>query len=97
MGQGRSGGDIGYVEKGSMNPIIEEVAFNLKPGEVSGVIETPQGFYIIRALDKRGGGNLSLKATRAEIEEQLFIEKIEKKYMEWLAEKRQKAHIEIRL
>lgn len=97
MGQGRSGGDIGYVEKGSMNPIIEEVAFNLKPGEVSGVIETPQGFYIIRALDKRGGGNLSLKATRAEIEEQLFLEKIDKKYMEWLAEKRQKAHIEIRL
>jgi peptidyl-prolyl cis-trans isomerase SurA len=97
MGQGRSGGDIGYVEKGSMNPIIEEVAFNLKPGEVSGVIETPQGFYIIRALDKRGGGSLSLKATRAEIEERLYAEKMEKKYTEWLAEKRQKAHIEIRM
>jgi peptidyl-prolyl cis-trans isomerase SurA len=97
MGQGRSGGDIGYVEKGSMNPIIEEVAFNLKPGEVSGVIETPQGFYIIKALDKRGGGSLSLKATRAEIEERLYAEKMDKKYTEWLAEKRQKAHVEIRL
>jgi peptidyl-prolyl cis-trans isomerase SurA len=97
MGQGRSGGDIGYVEKGSMNPIIEEVAFNLKPGEVSGVIETPQGFYIIKALDKRGGGSLSLKATRAEIEERLYAEKMDKKYTEWLAEKRQKAHVEIRM
>jgi peptidyl-prolyl cis-trans isomerase SurA len=97
MGPERSGGDIGYVEKGSMNPIIEEVAFNLKPGEVSGVIETPQGFYIIKALDKRGGGSLSLKATRAEIEERLYAEKMDKKYTEWLAEKRQKAHVEIRM
>jgi peptidyl-prolyl cis-trans isomerase SurA len=97
MGQQRAGGDIGYVEKGSMNPIIEEVAFNLKPGEVSGVIETPQGFYIIKALDKRGGGSLSLKGTRAEIEERIFAEKMDKKYTEWLAEKRQKAHIEIRM
>jgi peptidyl-prolyl cis-trans isomerase SurA len=97
IGQARSGGDIGYVEKGTMNPIIEDVAFNLKPGEVSGVIETPQGFYIIKALDKRGGGSLSLKATRAEIEERIFVEKMDKKYTEWLAEKRQKAHIEIRL
>ncbi|HTZ38950.1 MAG TPA: peptidylprolyl isomerase [Syntrophales bacterium] len=96
-GQGRSGGDIGYVEKGTMNPSIEEVAFNLKPGEVSGVIETPQGFYIIKALDKRGGGSLSLKATRSEIEERLFVEKMDKKFAEWIAEKRQKAHIEIRL
>ena len=96
-GQERSGGDIGYVEKGSINPMIEEVAFNLKPGEVSGVIETPQGFYIIKALDKRGGGGLSLKATRAEVEERISSEKTEKKYAEWMAEKRQKAHIEIRL
>ncbi len=96
-GPERSGGDIGYVEKGTMNPAIEEAAFNLKSGEVSGVIETPQGFYIIKALDKRGGGSLSLRATRAEIEERLFVEKMDKKFAEWLAEKRQKAHIEIRL
>jgi len=97
QGPERSGGDIGYIEKGSINPIIEEVAFNLKRGEVSGVIETPQGFYIIKALDKRGGGSLSVKATRAEIDERIYSEKMEKKYTEWLAEKRQKSHIEIRL
>jgi peptidyl-prolyl cis-trans isomerase SurA len=97
QGPERSGGDIGYVEKGSMNPTIEEVAFNLKPGDVSGVIETPQGFYIIKALDKRGGGNLSLKATRAEVDERIFSEKMGKAYTEWMAAKRQKAHIEIRM
>jgi peptidyl-prolyl cis-trans isomerase SurA len=97
QGKEASGGDIGYIEKGSINPVLEEAAFNLKPGEVSGVIETNQGFYIIKALDKRGGGSLSLKATRQEVDERIFTEKMEKKYTEWMAEKRQKAHIEIRL
>lgn len=93
----RTGGDIGYVEKGSLNPSIEEVAFLLKPGEVSDVIESPQGFYIIRALDRRGGGNLSVKATRENVEDRIYRSKMEKKFDEWMVEKRQKAHIEIRL
>jgi peptidyl-prolyl cis-trans isomerase SurA len=96
-GPARTGGDIGYVEKGSMNPAIEEVAFSLKPGEISNVIETPQGFYIIRALDRRGGGSLSVKATREDVEDRIYREKMEKKYVEWVKERRQKAHIEIRL
>ena len=93
----RTGGDIGYVEKGSLNPALEEVAFGLKPGEMSDVIETPQGLYIIRALDRRGGGSLSAKATREDVEERLYRDKMEKKYTEWQAERRQKAHIDIRL
>ena len=93
----RDGGDIGYVEKGSLSPSIEEVAFGLKPGEMSDVIETPQGFCIIRALDRRGGGSLSVKATREDVEERIYRDKMEKKYAEWLAERRQKAHVEIRL
>jgi peptidyl-prolyl cis-trans isomerase SurA len=96
-GPARTGGDIGYVEKGSLNPAIEEVAFGLKPGETSDVIETPQGLYIIRALDRRGGGSLSAKATREDVEERIYREKMEKKYAEWVVERRQKAHIEIRL
>jgi len=92
----RSGGDIGFVEKGSMNPAIDEVAFGLKPGEISDVIETPQGLYIIRALDRRGGGSLTVKATREDVEERLYRDKMEKKYAEWIVERRQKAHIEIR-
>jgi len=96
-GQPQTGGDLGYVEKGTMHPSIEEAAFSLKPGEVSDVIETPQGFVIIRALDRRGGGSLSVKATREDVEERLFRMKMEKKFEEWLAERRQKAHIEIRL
>jgi len=97
QGPAQAGGDIGYVEKGTMHPSIDEVAFRIKPGEVSDIIETPQGFAIIRAFDRRGGGSLSVKATREDVEDRLFRMKMDKKFEEWLADRRQQAHIEIRL
>ncbi|MCX5833587.1 MAG: peptidylprolyl isomerase [Deltaproteobacteria bacterium] len=92
-----TGGDMGYVEKGTMLPAVDEVAFKLKVGETSDVIETPLGFHIIQVLDKRGGGAKPLSAVRDEIEDIIGREKAEKKYADWMAELRKRSYIDIRL
>jgi len=52
-GSKRKGGEVGPFARGSMAPEFEEAAFSLKPGDVSGIVETDFGFHIIRVEERK--------------------------------------------
>lgn len=52
-GSAAAGGDLGWITQGSLVPAFEQVAFALKEGDVSEVVETEFGFHIIRADEVR--------------------------------------------
>lgn len=90
------GGDIGFVEKGTILVAVEKAAFNLPMGQLSEVIESDLGFHIIMAVDKKGAGLKPIAAVREEIRAKIEDEKLEKKYEEWINSVRKKTFIEIK-
>lgn len=48
----RKMGDLGFFGKGDMQKEFEESAFQLKPGEVSHVVETASGLHLIERWGK---------------------------------------------
>jgi peptidyl-prolyl cis-trans isomerase C len=51
-GSKSKGGDLGYFSRGKMTRAFEEAAFSLKPGQLSGVVQSDFGFHIIKVEDR---------------------------------------------
>ena len=92
-----TGGDLGWVKKGSMISSFENAAFSLKRGEISDLVKTDYGYHIIKVEKRKEAKVRSLDNTRNEIQEILYKEKYEDRYNIWVAELKKNAFIEIYL
>lgn len=70
-----SGGDLGWVTKGMLDPKFEDVAFQIKPGVLSGIVESQFGFHLIYVMDKRPAGTQPFDEVRADVREFLIGQK----------------------
>lgn len=53
-GSARRGGELGMAPKSIFWPAFSDAAMALKPGVVSQIVETPDGFHIIEVIEKKG-------------------------------------------
>jgi peptidyl-prolyl cis-trans isomerase SurA len=94
-GSANKGGDLGWLFPGDAVPEFEAAMASLKPGEVSGVVETPYGFHLIEVLERKSEDTSKEKkrnAARQVIRDRKLAEATE----EWLRQVRDRAYVEFR-
>jgi len=89
------GGDLGFFEKGGMIPEFEKAAEFLKPGEISQVVETWDGYHVLTLVEKDGATVVAFDDAKANIESYLKQTKTQHAIKEYVNDLKKKATIEI--
>lgn len=80
------GGDGGFFQRGQLVPEFEEAAFELKKGELSGVVQTKLGYHIIKLTDRIEPRLRDFQAVKPALEERILLRK-KSKALKALADK----------
>lgn len=87
------GGDWGWIDRNTLNEQLTKVAFGLKAGQMSGVVDVGSNYYILYAEAKKNGGVKPFKDVRDDIEKRLVQEQRQNQQEKWIASLRKKAYI----
>ncbi len=88
------GGDIGYIHRGRVLEEVERVAFTLKAGERSDLIEAGGSWYVIKVEDRKPEHQLSFEDARDKLRTDLEGKRANELSEKWMSELRARARIE---
>ena len=81
-GSAASGGDLDFFARGAMVKAFEDVAFGMKKGEISDLVDTEFGFHIIRVTDIKTPTQRSFEEMKPQLESELKKQQVQKKFAE---------------
>ncbi|HMK49183.1 MAG TPA: peptidylprolyl isomerase [Thermodesulfovibrionales bacterium] len=90
-----AGGDLGFFPRGSMVKSFEDAAFSLKPGEISGIVESPYGYHIIKVEEKKAPYTQPYDEVSGKIQQKLTQEKARTRINEFMEKATKDAGVEV--
>lgn len=89
------GGDLGRFKTSQLNETLRGALAGMSAGDVSDPISIPTGYQIIKIIDKKEGKTRSAEEVRDAIFEILYREEMEKRYIAWMKELRDRSYVKI--
>lgn len=88
------GGQYDWTSKGSLkNEAIDQAIFSLPVGELSPIIESEEGFHIVRVTEREEEGMVPFTKAQVEIKEQIKKERKQKAMEAYIKEVKSKAQV----
>ncbi|HLY61688.1 MAG TPA: peptidyl-prolyl cis-trans isomerase [Terriglobia bacterium] len=73
----QKGGDLGWIVHGQTVKEFDDVAFTMKPGQVSGLVKTIYGIHIVKVLERQMAHVESLEEVKGDIRKMLEEQKLD--------------------
>ncbi len=89
------GGDLGEFKRGTLAKQIEDKTFDMKVGDVSDVIQTKQGFIIVKVVEHHSAGIPPISEVEPRIQDALYMKKLQPALREYLTKLREDAFIDV--
>jgi peptidyl-prolyl cis-trans isomerase SurA len=94
-GSAAKGGDLGWLYPGDTVPEFETAMNALKPGEISGVVQSPFGFHLIQVVERKSE-DVSKEKERNAARQVIRERKTQEAFEDWAREVRDRAYVEFR-
>lgn len=88
-----AGGDRGWRQRKDLRQDLADIAFRLKPGQHSGVIESPEGCYLLQVEEVMANHTRTLTEARDEIEKALVAQERARLSKQWTERLKDKAFV----
>jgi peptidyl-prolyl cis-trans isomerase SurA len=90
------GGALGVFKRGQLAKELEDRTFAMKAGDVTDVIQTKQGYVILKVDDHQMAGVPPLKDALPRIQDALYFQKLQPALRAYLTKLREEAYIDVK-
>jgi len=90
------GGDLEYFKRGTLSKQLEDEVFALKAGQFTEPVRTNQGWVILKVTEHQSEGIPPLREVEPQIQERLYMTKMQPALREYLTKLRENAFIDIK-
>jgi parvulin-like peptidyl-prolyl isomerase len=92
-----SGGELGWIERGSIDTEWEVIVFAMNKGEVRGPITGPRGLHVFQVTELERNEQKAFAQMKEQLRNEIYRKEMDRQTKLWLDELREKAHIQVKL
>ena len=92
----QQGGYLGQYKRGELSKELEDIVFKMNRNQLTDVIETKQGFLVLKVLEHYEEGEQSFEKVENEIQDHLYQQKMEPALREYLKTLREQSYVVIK-